>query len=66
MAPSLPAVPRPSATADCRIDLTIPTIADRKPQGKLAHVPGVSLGRTHSNPINTMKNVETRSTRAME
>jgi hypothetical protein len=38
----------------------------RKPQGKLAHVPGVSLGRTHSNPINTMKNAETRSTRAME
>ena len=26
------------------------TIADKKPQGKVAHVPGVSLGRTHSNP----------------
>jgi hypothetical protein len=27
------------------------TIADKKPQGKVAHVPGVSLGRIHSNPI---------------
>src|SRR6516165_11709343 len=34
------------------------TIADKKPQGKVAHVPGVSLGRTHSNPINIMKNAE--------
>ena len=42
------------------------TIADKKPQGKVAHVPGVSLGRTHSNPINIMKNAERRSTRAME
>ena len=42
------------------------TIADKKPQGKVAHVPGVSLGRTHSNPINVMKNAERRSTRAME
>jgi hypothetical protein len=26
IAPSLPAVPRPSATADCRIDLTTPPV----------------------------------------
>jgi hypothetical protein len=42
------------------------TIADNKPHVKVAHVPGVSLGRTHSNPINIMKNAERRSTRAME
>src|SRR6516165_8579789 len=30
----------------------------KKPQEKVAHVPGVSLGRTHSNPINIMKNAE--------
>jgi hypothetical protein len=37
------------------------TIADKKPQGKVAHVPGVSPGRIHSNPINIMKNAERRS-----
>jgi hypothetical protein len=37
-----------------------------KPQGKVAHVLGVSRGRTPSNPMNIMKNAERRSTRAME
>ena len=40
--------------------------ADKKPQGKVAHVLGVSRGRTPSNPMNIMKNAERRSTRAME
>ena len=39
---------------------------DQKPQVKVAHVPGVSLARTHSNPIHIMKNAERRSTRATE
>jgi hypothetical protein len=38
----------------------------QKAQVKVAHVPGASLGRTHSNPINILKNAERRSTRAME
>jgi hypothetical protein len=42
------------------------TIADKKPQVKVAHVPGASLGRIPSNPINIMKNAERHSTRAME
>ena len=33
---------------------------------KVAHVLGVSRGRTPSNPMNIMKNAERRSTRAME
>jgi RNA polymerase sigma-32 factor len=40
--------------------------ADKKPQGKVAHVLGVSRGRTPSNPTKIMKNAERRSTRAME
>jgi hypothetical protein len=37
-----------------------------QPQVKVAHVLGVSRGRTPSNPMNIMKNAERRSTRAME
>jgi hypothetical protein len=44
----------------------VSTIADKKPQVKVAHVLGVSRGRTPSNPMNIMKNAERRSTRAME
>jgi len=42
------------------------TTADKKPQVKVAHVLGVSRGRTPSNPMNIMKNAERRSTKAME
>jgi hypothetical protein len=38
----------------------------QKATGKVAHVLGVSRGRTPSNPMNIMKNAERRSTRAME
>jgi hypothetical protein len=38
----------------------------QKAASEVDHVPGVILGRTHSNPINIMKNAERRSTRAME
>ena len=40
--------------------------AEKKPQVKVAHVLGVSRGRTPSNPMNIMKNAERRSTKAME
>ena len=38
----------------------------QKAASEVAHVLGVSRGRTPSNPMNTMKNAERRSTRAME
>lgn len=42
------------------------TTLDKKSQVKVAHVLGVSRGRTPSNPMNIMKNAERRSTRATE
>jgi hypothetical protein len=41
------------------------TTAAKKPQGKVAHVIGVSLRHIRSNPINIMKDAQRRSTRAM-
>jgi len=38
----------------------------KKAQVKVAHVLGVSRGHTPSNPMNITKDVERRSTRAME
>src|SRR5260370_24522767 len=41
------------------------TIEVKKPQVKVARCTGVSLGHTRSNPMNILKPVERRSTRAM-
>jgi hypothetical protein len=38
----------------------------QKVRGKVAHVLGMSRGRTPLNPMNIMKNAGRRSTRAME
>jgi hypothetical protein len=41
------------------------TIADKKQQGKVAHVIGASLRHTRSNPINIMKDEHRHSVWAM-
>ena len=41
------------------------TIEEKKLQVKVAHVIGVSLGHTRSNPMNIMKSVGRRSSRAI-
>jgi hypothetical protein len=64
------AAPEDASTAVCVLpgtELAFATAVrcgrSQKPQGRVAHVLGVSRGRTPLNPMNIMKDAERRSTR---